>query len=84
MLTAYIRAAMNRATYELLGNGEGYYGEIPGLQGVWANEDTLEACRNELQSALEDWILLRLRQGLTVPALDGIDLTAPMVSQEAA
>lgn len=84
MLTAYIRAAMNRATYELLGNGEGYYGEIPGLQGVWANENTLEACRNELQSALEDWILFRLRQGLSVPALDGIDLTAPMTAQEAA
>jgi predicted RNase H-like HicB family nuclease len=75
MLTAYIRAAMGRATYELLGNGEGYYGEIPGLQGVWANEDTLEACRNELQSVLEDWILVGLRRGHKIPALDGIDLS---------
>lgn len=84
MLTAYLRAAMSRATYELLGNGEGYYGEIPGLQGVWANEDTLEACRNELQSVLEDWILVGLRRGFSVPALDGIDLSAPMVTEEAA
>lgn len=74
MLTASIRAALNRATYELLGNGEGYYGEIPGLQGVWANEDTLEACRNELQSVLEDWIRLGLRLGHTIPPLDGIDV----------
>lgn len=87
MLTAYIRAAMNRATYELLENGEGYYGEIPGLQGVWANEDTLEACRNELQSALEDWIWLGLRLGHTIPPLDGIDLSraiAPAPVDEAA
>lgn len=79
MLTAYIRAAMNRATYELLGNGEGYYGEIPGLQGVWANKDTLEGCRNELQSALEDWIWLGLRLGHTIPPLDGIDLSRAIV-----
>lgn len=75
MLTAYIRAAMGRAIYELLAGGEGYYGEIPGLQGVWANEDTLEACRNELQSVLEDWILVGLRLGHTIPPLDGIDLS---------
>lgn len=79
MLTAYIRAAVNRATYELLGNGEGYYGEIPGLQGVWANADTLEVCRIELQSALEDWIWLGLRLGHTIPPLDGIDLSRPIV-----
>lgn len=87
MLTAYIRAAMSRATYELLENGEGYYGEIPGLQGVWANEDTLEVCRNELQSALEDWIWLGLRLGHIIPPLDGIDLSqavAPTPVDEAA
>jgi len=76
MLTAYIQAAMQRATYELLPDNEQppYYGHIPGLQGVWANEATLEACRSELQSALEDWVLFSLQRGLTVPIFDGIDL----------
>lgn len=44
MLSEFIRAAMRRATYEILPEDKTYYGEIPGLQGVWANADTLEAC----------------------------------------
>lgn len=36
MLTEYIHAAMRRATYEILSDGT-FYGEIPGLQGVYAN-----------------------------------------------
>ncbi len=37
VITDYIRAAMRRARYELLGDGS-YYGEIPEFQGVYANE----------------------------------------------
>ena len=57
MLTAYIQAAMRRATYKLLKDGA-YFGEIPGLQGVWATEKTLEECRRVLQEVLEEWHLL--------------------------
>lgn len=78
MLTAYIQAAMRRATYEILEDNQGYYGEIPGLQGVWATADTLEGCREELQDALEGWLLLGLRLGHTIPPIEGIDLTAPI------
>lgn len=46
MLTSYIGAAMHHATYEILDDGT-YYGEIPGFQGVYANANTLEACREE-------------------------------------
>lgn len=83
MLTTYIQAAMRRAKYEILADDEGFYGEIPDLQGVWANADTLEACREELQSTLEDWILVGLRMGHPLPVIDGIDLSAP-IHQEAA
>ncbi len=74
MLTSYIQAAMHQATYQILSDDGSFYGEIPGFQGVWANASTLENCREELQSALEDWILIRLanRQFLTI--VDGIDL----------
>jgi predicted RNase H-like HicB family nuclease len=75
MLIAYIHAAMSHAHYEILEANEGYYGEIPDFQGVWANEDTLEACREELQSALEDWILFRVAQKLTLPVIDGLELS---------
>ena len=50
-----IDAAMQRARYEILPDDGTFYGEIPGLNGVWANEPTLEACRDELRSVLEDW-----------------------------
>ena len=69
MLTEYLRLAMSRAHYELLGGGEGFYGEIPGFQGVLAQAETLEACREELASTLEDWLLFRVSRHLPVQHL---------------
>ena len=56
MLTAYITAAMARARYRIIEDGS-YYGAIPGLRGVWASASSLEACREELQEVLEDWLV---------------------------
>ena len=67
MLTEYIRAAMGEAKYEIL--DEGFYGEIPGFEGVWSNATNLEDCREELSDALETWILFRVSRGLEVPAI---------------
>jgi len=75
MLTEYLKAAMGKARYELLEGGEGFYGEIPGFQGVLAQADTLEACREALASTLEDWLLFRLSRQLSIPVLEGSDLT---------
>lgn len=80
MLTAYIGAAMRRATYEILSDGA-FYGEIPGFQGMYANAEPLEACREQLQEVLEGWIILGLHLGHTLPVVDGIELD---VVQEAA
>ncbi|MGI8913986.1 MAG: type II toxin-antitoxin system HicB family antitoxin [Chloroflexota bacterium] len=79
MLSDYINAAMRQAGYELLGDGS-YYGEIPVFQGVWSNALSLDACRKELQEVLEDWILLGIRLGHTLPIVDGIDLNAKNVA----
>ena len=57
MLTSYIRAAMHRAKYEILADDGSFYGHIPECKGVWANAATLEACRDELEEVLEEWIL---------------------------
>ena len=80
MLTEYIEAGMRKARYEVLDDDGTYYGEIDGVQGVWANEDTLAACREELRSAFEDWILFSVRYGFTLPVLDGIDLNLAPVA----
>ncbi|HRI55707.1 MAG: type II toxin-antitoxin system HicB family antitoxin [Anaerolinea sp.] len=73
MITEYIQAAMHKARYKILEDGS-YFGEIPGFQGVWANDDSLEACRQELQSALEGWILLGLRLGHSFPVVNSLRL----------
>jgi predicted RNase H-like HicB family nuclease len=83
MLTAYIQAAMRRATYEILEDNEGFYGKMPGLQGVWGNATTLEGCREDLQETLEGWLLLGLRLGHTIPPVDGVDLMAPLQREAA-
>ena len=73
MLTEFIATQLKRARYKLL-KDRGYFGEIPGLKGVWANKKTLEDCREELRSALEDWMLFKLRDGDTIPGLKiGVD-----------
>lgn len=74
MLSDYINAAMRHAEYEVLEDNEGWFGHIPQLPGVWASERNVEETRNELRGVLEDRILYRLVKGLTVPAVDGIDL----------
>jgi len=67
MLTDYIKAAMHRARYEILSDDGTFYGEIPEFNGVYANADTLEACREELEEVLEEWILLRVSRNLSLP-----------------
>ena len=76
MLSDYIRAAMRQAKYELLENGR-YFGSIRACRGCWAEASTLEDCREELQSTLEDWLLLGLQMGHTIPVINGINLNRP-------
>jgi predicted RNase H-like HicB family nuclease len=79
MIGEYIRAAMKEARYEVLEDGS-FYGEIEGLKGVWANADTLEETREELEEVLEEWISLRLSQNLPIPSIGGFTLSAPSVA----
>jgi len=78
MLTDYIRAAMRHARYELMENGR-FFGKVPECRGCWAEAAALEDCREELQSTLEDWLLLGLQMGHKLPAIDGINLNRSQV-----
>lgn len=78
MLTQYIQAAMRQAKYEILEDGT-FYGEIPGFQGVYANAELLENCRNELLEVLEGWVFLRLHDKLPLPIVDRINLVVERV-----
>ncbi|MDR9769516.1 hypothetical protein [Acetomicrobium sp.] len=47
VLTAFVETAMHEAGYKMLEDGT-FFGEIPSCPGVWANEKTLELCRDVL------------------------------------
>ncbi|MBI2871627.1 MAG: type II toxin-antitoxin system HicB family antitoxin [Chloroflexi bacterium] len=66
LLSTYIHEAMERASYKVLEDGT-YFGEIPGLQGVWASGATQVECHAELQEVLEEWLVLKLRDSDAIP-----------------
>jgi len=74
MLAEYIEVAMELARYEIIKDDDSYWGEIPGLQGVWAKHASLAGCQRELREALSDWLALRLRLGLDIPELAKMNL----------
>ncbi|MFH1113449.1 MAG: hypothetical protein V1792_05970 [Pseudomonadota bacterium] len=47
---------------------------MPECNGVYANADTLEDCRDELREVLEEWVLFRVYRNLSLPVIDGIEL----------
>ncbi len=69
MLSEFIAKKLREAQYKLLKNRT-YFGEIPGLRGVWANAKNLEDCRKELREVLEDWLLLKVRNRERVPGFE--------------
>jgi len=80
MLTKYLAAAMGHAHYEMLPGDGMYYGEIRKCRGVYATAPTLEKCRDELAQVLEDWVLFRVHQRLSVPTIDGVVLRVKRVA----
>ena len=81
MLTEYIQKKMRQAKYKLLEDGS-YFGDIPGLKGVWASAAALEDCRKELQEVLEEWILLKVRDKEPIPGF-GLKLDRRMLVKRA-
>jgi len=74
MIIEYIEEGMKMAHYEIIEDEGAFWGEISGLQGVWGKAKTLEDCRSALKEALEEWIILRLKNNLELPVIAGIDL----------
>ena len=62
---------MRRARYEMVEDDGPFYGEIPSIPGVWANANTLEGCREELESVLEGWVLFSVADHSPIPEIDG-------------
>lgn len=69
MLSEFIAKKLKSARYKLL-KDETYFGEIPSLKGVWASAKNLENCRKELQEVLEDWLILKVKEGEQIPGFE--------------
>jgi len=77
VIIKYLSEAMRRAKYKILEDGS-YYGWIEELPGVWATASSLEECREELQSVVEDWLFLGLKLGHHIIPLGDIDLNTQL------
>jgi len=75
-LSEYLHAAMRHAEYERLDDGD-WYARIAGLAGLWASAKTVEDTRNDLFTALEDWLYVNAYVGrCQLPEFDGLSITA--------
>ncbi|MBF0557721.1 MAG: type II toxin-antitoxin system HicB family antitoxin [Nitrospirae bacterium] len=73
MIIEYVQKAIEKAEYKKLEDGS-WFAEIPLWEGVWANGSTVEECRKELVEVLEEWLILKIKDGDTIPVVDDIDL----------
>lgn len=73
MLFEYIQGALEKAEYKKLDDGT-WFAEIPNFEGVWSNGKTVEECRKELVEVLEEWVILKLRDGDPIPKVKGIKI----------
>ena len=73
ILTDYVSHAFAHAVYDKLEDGT-FAGRIPTCPGVVAFGTALHECEAELRSTLEDWILVGLKLGHSLPVIEGIDL----------
>lgn len=80
MLTEYLDEAMKQARFETTEPSR-IFGTIPGAPGVWAETQTQEQCTAELREVLEEWLILSLRRGKSLPVFGNLDLN--LVGQHA-
>ncbi|MBI2864244.1 MAG: type II toxin-antitoxin system HicB family antitoxin [Chloroflexi bacterium] len=81
VLSDYVDQAMAEAVYDKLEDGT-FAGRIPSCKGVVAFGMTLRECEEELRSTLEDWILIGLKLGHSLPVVGGIDLNREPVREQ--
>lgn len=73
ILSDYLDRALSEAEYDKLEDGT-FSGRIPSCVGVIAFAARLRECEQELRSVLEDWVLVGLKLGHSLPILDTLDL----------
>lgn len=70
ILSEYLDRAMAQAEYDKLEEGT-FSGRIASCKGVIAFGATLKECEAELRSTLEDWLLVGVKLGHSLPVIVG-------------
>ncbi|WP_369798590.1 type II toxin-antitoxin system HicB family antitoxin [Methanosarcina sp. WH1] len=63
-MQAVLEKAKYKIKYEIIDDEEPYYGEVPELEGAWATGKNLEECHRNLEEVINEWIIIKLRNGL--------------------
>jgi len=79
MIVQYLERAIKKAEYKQLEDST-WFGEIPGFDGVWANAESVELCREELLEVLEEWILLKISDKEVIPTIDNFTISFSKVA----
>lgn len=58
MTSTELNKKIQGAKYKILAD-KTFFGEIPGLRGVWANAKNMRDCKKQLGEVLEDWAALQ-------------------------
>lgn len=67
-LSKYVEAALRKAEYEKDENGV-VIGKVPGASGFFAQGETFEEARANLQDVIEGNVMLALQLGLDIPQI---------------
>ncbi len=73
VLSKYVEAALKKAEYSKDENGI-IIAKIPGASGFFAQGDTFEEARANLQDVIEGNVILALQLGLEIPQIEGVEI----------
>jgi predicted RNase H-like HicB family nuclease len=68
MIRQYVDEALHRASYSVVDDNV-YFATVTGLPGAIATGATLGICRDQLAAIVEEWVLLRVSRGLSIPRI---------------
>ena len=76
LVEIWAKAARQQARIERIEDSDEFFASVPGAAGAWACGPTPEEAEIELESALVDWVLLKLELGADdIPEMGGVRLT---------
>lgn len=73
VLSKYVEAALKRAVYEKDENNV-IIATVPEASGFFAQGETFEEARENLQDVIEGNVILALQLGLEIPRIEGVEI----------